>query len=210
MSEATPGGAAATATPAASTEAPKTETPAVTAPKGEAPKADPPKAEKPAAPEKYEFKLPDGVQLDETFAGKASSVFKELGFTQDVATKLVALQGDYMAEIVKQGAAERAQWAEQLKAHKEFGGDKMDATVRAAQKFINTFGAGEEGEALKALLERDGYGNHPGLVIMLARAAKHFDEDTFFGDGPPGAPKESAQEAELRRMYPSMFEKKAS
>ncbi len=73
------------------------------------------------APEKYEFKMPDGMTLDQAAADKITPVFKEIGLSQEKAQKLV----DTFIEIRKETEAA------QEKAFKDFNDKSYKDTIKS-------------------------------------------------------------------------------
>lgn len=140
-----------------------------------------------AAPEKYEFKLPDGIQLDDKGIGAFSEVAKELNLTQDAAQKVLDKMGPVIAgrhaEVLTQA---KAQWVEAAQTDKEYGGEKLAENLAVAKKALDTFGSPE----LRTLLNESGLGNHPELIRAFFRAGKAISEDKFVpatGGSPKGA-----------------------
>jgi hypothetical protein len=155
----------------------------------------------PVVPEKYEFKLPAGVTMDAALVEKATPLLRELGLSNEAANKLVALQLQHQdAQAAEYTARTSKAWLEEIQADKDFGGEKLEATHRASNAFLNQF---DTDHSVAKLLQEFGIGNHPGLIRMMARAAAHFAQDTFHGS--TGVPSVSEEEAQHRKMYPSMF-----
>lgn len=145
-------------------------------------------ADKPAgAPEKYEFKAPEGVQLDAELMGEFEGIARELDLPQDkaqlvvdklapkVAERMVAQQ----AQVVQQA---RTEWADSARADKEFGGDQLPANLAMAHKAMTTFGTPE----LRTLLDESGLGNHPEVIRAFYRAGKAISEDSRVINGQQG------------------------
>jgi hypothetical protein len=139
-------------------------------------------AEKPqGAPEKYEFKAPEGREFDAEIIGKYSEIAKELNLTQDAAQKLVETMGPKIAERqMAQVEAIRNEWAQQSQIDKEFGGDKLNENMSVAKKALDAFGTPE----LRTLLVQSGLGNNPEVIRFMFRAGKAISEDTFVGSSP--------------------------
>lgn len=164
---------------------------------GQNPDNDGAKGDEPAVPEKYEFTMPDGVELDSKAAEEFSAIAKELKLSQadaqriaDVATKMQQKQAEAHAETVKG-------WAEQCKTDKDFGGDNLQQNLSVARKAIDTFGSPE----LKALLNSSGLGNHPEVVRFAFKAGKAVSEDSFVKSGSRVPTPEQSME---KRLYPDM------
>lgn len=152
----------------------------------------------PEVPEKYELKMPEGVELDTAAAEEFSALAKELKLSPadaqrvaDVAVKMQQKQAEKFAETVKG-------WVDQCKTDKEFGGDAFEANRTVARKTIDTFGDSE----LKTLLNSSGIGNHPAVARFVLKIGKAISEDTFLKAGsrvPTGGGDDLA-----KRMYPDM------
>lgn len=130
------------------------------------------------APEKYEFKAPEGKEYDPAFLDAYSEVAKELNLTQGNAQKMI----DTLSLAVSKSQTERIEtirndWAESSKADKEFGGDKLNENLAMAKVAIDQFGTPE----LKQLMNETGIGNHPELIRFFFRAGKALSSDTFVG-----------------------------
>lgn len=154
-----------------------------------------PKATEPVVPESYELKMPDGIELDKTAADEFSSIAKELKLDQasaqkfaDVGAKMAQRQVEKHAELVQS-------WVEQVKADKEFGGDKLEENMAVARKALETFGTPE----LRDVLNATGFGNHPEVIRAFYKMGKAVSEDKFVKGSAPGPQTDIA-----KRMFPSM------
>lgn len=137
---------------------------------------------KPVVPDKYEIKVPEGLQLDAAVLNEYTPIFKELGLTQEAAQKLVE------SNLAIQQAAQARQlqaWEGELKADKDFGGKNFEANVAEAQKAVGRFLTPQD----KAFLDQTGLGNHPGLVKMFLRIGKAISEDAVPATTTPPASK---------------------
>ena len=182
---------------------PKAGEPKAGEPKAGEPKAGEPKPKdgKPAegAPEKYEtFVAPEGVTLDQEMLGKFSGVAKELNLPQAGAQKLVDLAVEHSKQIIasqqSQWAEIRQEWVSEIKADKEFGGEKFNETVVSAKRALGKFGS----EKLVQFLDSTGYGDNAELIRLLARVDKATREDKTV-DGDPAKENKSAAET----LYPN-------
>ncbi|MCK7030066.1 peptidase [Enterobacter kobei] len=137
------------------------------------------KEQKPeGAPEKYEFKPAEGQELDTAALEQFEPIARELNLSNEQAQKMVDLYGTKILPMVQQQQAEAwqkttEQWAEDVKADKEIGGDKLTANLSAAQRALDLFGS----PALKEYLEGTGLGNHPELVKTFIKIGKAMSED---------------------------------
>jgi hypothetical protein len=144
----------------------------VDAGKTEAVKADAPKG----APEKYEFKAPEGRNFDNEVISSFSDIAKELNLSQESAQKILDKVGAKAAERQAQNLeAVRQEWAQTSQADKEFGGDNIQSNLAVAKKALDTFGTPE----LRSLLNESGLGNHPELIRFFYRAGKAISEDQY-------------------------------
>lgn len=172
--------------PAADPENPEGEQPKPGA-EGENPHGDKPaegdkpdddKGKKPeGAPEAYEFKAAEGVELDTEALKDFEPVARELNLTNEQAQKLVDAYPKILAGVQQRQAdawqKQTEGWAEAVKADKEIGGDKLESNLSAAQRALDQFGNPE----LKEYLNVTGMGNHPELVKAFVKIGKAMSED---------------------------------
>lgn len=130
------------------------------------------------APEKYEFKPAEGQELDTAALEQFEPIARELNLTNEQAQKMVDLYGTKIMPMVQKQQAEAwqkttEQWAADVKADKEIGGDKLTANLSAAQRALDQFGTPE----LKEYLNATGLGNHPDLVKTFVKIGKAMSED---------------------------------
>jgi hypothetical protein len=176
QTEATP---APAATPSLLGDAVKTETPATsteTTPAAETKPAETPAKPAEGAPEKYEFKAPEGQQYDSGILSAFEVAAKDSNLSQEAAQKLLDTMSPKIAERqVEQVMALRRDWAEASKTDKEFGGANLEVNLATAKKAYDTFASPE----LKGLLDSTGLGNHPEVIRMLFKVGKSLSEDSF-------------------------------
>lgn len=129
------------------------------------------------APEKYEFQAGEGVELDTEALKDFEPVARDLNLTNEQAQKLVDAYPKILAGVQQRQAeawqAQTEQWAVDVKADKEIGGDKLTANLSAAQRALDQFGTPE----LKEYLNTTGLGNHPDLVKTFVKIGKAMSED---------------------------------
>jgi len=145
-------------------------------PEGKEGKGD--KEEKPeGAPEKYEFSAAEGADLDTEALKDFEPVARELNLTNEQAQKLVDAYPKILAGVQQRQTeawqATTEQWAADVKADKEIGGDKLTANLSVAQRALDQFGT----PALKEYLNTTGLGNHPDLVKTFVKIGKALSED---------------------------------
>lgn len=137
-------------------------------------------AEKAGAPEKYEFKAPEGQSFDEKVIATYSEVARELNLSQDAAQKVL----DRVAPVMQARQVEQFQemqdrtfsaWADETKADKEIGGQRLPENLRLAAKAVDRFG----GKALRALLDESGFGNRREVIAAFAAIGRAISDDSF-------------------------------
>ncbi|HEE9834080.1 TPA: peptidase [Citrobacter freundii] len=148
------------------------------------------------APEKYEFKPAEGQELDAAALEQFEPIARELNLTNEQAQKMVDLYGTKIMPMVQQQQVEAwqettEQWAADVKADKEIGGDKLTGNLSAAQRALAQFGTPE----LKEYLEGTGLGNHPELVKAFVKIGKAMSEDGMVTG------KESGQRSAAEVLY---------
>ncbi|HCJ7329979.1 TPA: peptidase [Enterobacter hormaechei subsp. xiangfangensis] len=136
------------------------------------------------APEKYEFKPAEGQELDTAALEQFEPIARELNLNNEQAQKMVDLYGTKILPMVQKQQAESwqkttEQWAADVKADKEIGGDKLTANLSAAQRALEQFGDQE----LKEYLDTTGLGNHPALVKAFIKVGKAMSEDKVVTGG---------------------------
>lgn len=167
--------AAEPAEPAADPEKPEGEKPEGEKPDGEKKQEQ----QKPdGAPEKYEFKAAEGQDLDAAALEQFEPIARELNLTNEQAQKMVDLYGTQILPMVQKQQSEAwqkttEQWAADVKADKEIGGDKLTASIGVAQRALETFGTPD----LKEYLNSTGLGNHPDLIKFCVKVGHAMSED---------------------------------
>lgn len=129
-------------------------------------------AESQAAEVVYDFKVPEGVQLDTAMADEFKALAKDAKLPADTAQKVVDLAIKREQARAEAFAKQVDDWAKQVKADPELG---KEENLAAARSFVNTFGDDD----LKSLLNSTGMGNHPAVVRALLKASKAISEDKF-------------------------------
>jgi hypothetical protein len=156
-----------------------TETPAVTTEKPAA--AATTTETKPAtegAPEKYEFKAPEGTEYDSEILDAFTGAAKEANLSQDAAQKLIGKMAPALAaRQADQIKVIQDEWRTASAADAEFGGEKLKENLAIAKKALDTFGTPE----LSRLLDESGLGNNPEVIRYFYRAGKAISEDKFVG-----------------------------
>lgn len=191
----TPGGAA-----------PIVEEPKVEEPKDD--KASPLGAKAEVGPVKYEFKLPEGVKLDETKLGEFSTLGNELGLKPEGAQKLL----DYhLTQLSAREASATAaakdsattayttlttKWKNEISSDPELSGANADAAHEILGKALDGFFSKEAREAF----DLTGAGWNPHIVKGILKMAKALTEG---GPTTIGSPRSVKATTPGARLYPS-------
>ena len=191
---------APTSTPAASD--PPADPPPADPPPADPPPADPPEKKPeeeeeeeeegaPKAPEKYEFKMPEGIELDQTTLDEATLLLQELNMTQDNAQKLVDLlikrdarNAEAQVQVAEKYFTDRdTGWLDTLKADTEIGGTNLDKTMAGINTMIQKHDT--DGKFME-FLDQNRLNNAEPLIRFLAKLAPSFAEDSVVnGNGDP-------------------------
>lgn len=120
--------------------------------------------QKPSTPEvvddKTEFKIPDGMKIDEKKMTSFKTVAKELGLTKEQAQKLVDLDAENIKNTDKAFQDMKASWkAETMKMLGENAEQKLGEAAAAFKQF------GDD-EFVK-LMQETGLENHPAVVRVF-------------------------------------------
>lgn len=131
-------------------------------------------------PEKYEFKLPDGLQVDAKLNDAFSKAAKDAGLTQAQAQAVMDVYTkDLMPRIAEMNneaiTAIGKEWETASRTDKEFGGAKFDENIKLAHAAMNRFGT----PALIKALNETRLGNHPEVIRMLWRIGQAVSEDSI-------------------------------
>lgn len=140
------------------------------------------------APVAYDFKLPEGVELDTAVADEFKTVAADLKLAPESAQKVVDFYAKLQAQSAERFVKQVETWGEQVRADKEIGGAKLDENLAVARKAVDTFGSDE----LKSLLNSTGMGNHPEVVKMMVKIGQAISEDKIVRGGPAAQPKDAA------------------
>lgn len=173
-------------------------------------------ASKYKAPDKYDLKLPDKITvIDPTVVERTAAIARELGLSQDNASKMLGLVASEAAretaaalfayspptaELPEGGSKWKEQndaWKTASLADKELGDGKpeqLKASADLAKKVLAKFGDPESIDFVDSVL-----GSNPAALRILVRIGKAMGESALVkGTGdPPPAPKKASEV-----MYP--------
>lgn len=142
-------------------------------------------------PEKYELSLPDGVELDEEVLAAADPVFRELGLSNEQASKVAALHGELLPKAVEKALTEfkeqqstamqeqRETWRGDIKT--QWGAD-YDKNLQLAIKPIVDFGDDE----FKKFINDTGFGDNPVVINYFYNLGKAMQDDKLHVGGQGG------------------------
>lgn len=144
----------------------------------------------------YEFKTPEGMQLDDAAASEWAVAARELGLDQSAAQKAVDIVANMVRRQQESQSRLVASWAEQSQGDTEIGGDRLQENLGVARKALEMFGTPE----LRDVLNMTGLGNHPEIIRAFYRAGKAISEDAFVS----GSPRRADDMDAAKRMFPTM------
>lgn len=151
----------------------------------------------------YEVTLPEGQPLDAEALAAVSPLFKELGLSNEGASKLVSAYAEtvlprvteqVMAGVNADVAATQKAWADESRAAvaddaklepgaRAFDGKPLAQVQSVAAKALDKLGSPE----FREFLNETGLGNHPQMLRFAYRAGSAISEDTSFDRGGPAA-----------------------
>lgn len=172
----------------------------------ETPKQGEPTKEAPKQPPaEIKLTLPKDSVLQQAQVDKIAAFARERGLSQEVAQAALEMQAGQAKEIldghVKAWGERVAGWEKELRAHKEFGGEKLKEFDQGASEVVMKYG----GQEMMKLLNESGYGKHPQVAQFLWNLHKAMRPDKIVT---PKAPSVSAEKADLAdRLFPSAVKK---
>ena len=122
--------------------------------------------------------IPEGMQKDDPLFSDFTNMAKEHGLTGRAAQSFIDLAAKQSAaasqKLLAQWDKQQADWQAEVKADKEFGGDKLAGTLQIFAKVANDPSLSDP--AFREALAFTGAGNHPAIVKTLARWARALSE----------------------------------
>lgn len=160
------------------TETPVVETPAVVeVAEAQKPVEEKPLEATPVEPQTLDLKLPEGSLLPVEHVEKIKAWAQENKVSPEEAQK--ALERDSSTwKAFHEGQVQTVKntieaWPNQLRADKDFGGEKFKETIDLASRVLDKFGDAD----FKTELNKTGLGNHPGLLKWAARVGRAMKSD---------------------------------
>jgi len=143
-------------------------------------------------PEKYDVKLPEGVQLEERF----STAFKKLGFTNAQAQGII----DLHKEIAEQESAKNEALLKQFNEENTKETMKaLGANAKAELAYVAKVKAMLSEDTIEAL-NASGIGNLKSFIFDMAKIGRLFSEEKLVNDKRSALGMEDA----AAKLYPSM------
>jgi hypothetical protein len=121
-------------------------------------------------PGEYQLDMPEGVTVDADLLTAATPVLRDLGLSDEQASKLVPLaqqvQDQFVSGMEAHHAELRSTWQSEAKADATIGGANWNESVRLAGNALNIGGAGP-GSEVRKLLNETGLGDHPAFIRLF-------------------------------------------
>ena len=120
-------------------------------------------------PDKYEFKLQDGLELTPELEADFTAIAKEAKLTQEQASKLIDLHSKVVLDVMHKQEEIVDGWTAECQKQ----GLISRENIAAAKLAVNTFGGSE---AMQVLVNT-GVANHPAIQKMLQNIGGLLMED---------------------------------
>lgn len=148
--------------------------------------------------EEIKFSSAD-ISLDPVLSGEFVGIVNELGIPRDAVAKLVALQEKAMSAASetnsKAWADVQDQWAKDVQADPDLGGQKWPEVQGKIGQLLDTYGSAE----LRQAFDLTGAGNNPHVVRFMSKVASVLSEGGFISSSPTPSTAKSAAEI----LYPN-------
>ena len=124
----------------------------------------------PAVPEKYEFKLAEGLTIGKDLADKLTQIGKASGISQEAMDKLLDMHGSVINAALHQAEQQKNDWMNECTKQ----GLSSEQNLKLAASAVRTFGGGD---AMKILVDT-GAAYHPAVQKMLQTIGSLLQEDS--------------------------------
>jgi hypothetical protein len=155
--------------------------------------------------EDIKLNFPDGVVVDKELVEKFTPLAKEFGLKNDQAQKLVDMYVErnkaQQTAVTEAWTGQQKEWAAANRADKDIGGQAYDANVEMARSAIDRFG----GDVLRKEIDALGIGDNPALLKAWVAVGKAMSPDHVGRIGNRANQGNADEEAQYRKMYPSMY-----
>lgn len=155
--------------------------------------------QEPSVPDKYEFSLPDGVELNDDELGWLSETAKKHELTQAEADKAVAFAMDAVKDVYADIEKQQAEAFEKFKADNRAEWEKA---TDHAEKQLKAEAALKKRELYDYFIDR-GYAHDAKLLAAFADLGRYDTESTSLRGGESGNAEKSAAEV----LWPYMSKK---
>lgn len=152
-------------------------------------------------PDKYEFKVPEGMTLDTTLVDKVSPLFKELKLSQADAQKLADIYIEQQKAMVD---VQSAAFQKFLKDSKDETIKALGANYKADLAYVAKVRDRFLSQETREMLDASGLSNNKALILDLIKIGKLISEDKLVSGRPAGA---AAERSRAEIMYPSAEKK---
>lgn len=166
-------------------------------PKKEEPKEEQSKPSTETKPEPVDYeslKLPEGSQLSREELAVIKKEAKEHGLSLDDAQGIIEVKNDAVKALLSRQTETlknlRQEWKTSWQNDPEYGGDKARESTELAKRAWDKLADNE----LKTLADQTGWGDHPAVLRMLARAGRLFSEDQLIRGNVGTVPKKRSAE----------------
>lgn len=130
----------------------------------------------PAAPQDYEFAIPDGFPVDQTELGNFKEIAHAIKMPQEAATKLIEFEvARYNRSVEAQNAANQAELEKAEGELKTAWSTDYDKNIVIANRAIEKFG----GKDLVNFLTDSGLGRNPMMVQFAYKVGQAMSEATL-------------------------------
>jgi len=137
----------------------------------------------PESPDKYEVKLPEGVQADENFMKGFKELAHKSGILPRQAQPLVEWFTQEASRVMAAEAQAKAAQAKQgIEGLKTEWGAAYDTKIKQANAALSET-LGDLAPDFKKFLNESGLGDHPTLIKAFAKMGENLKEDDLKGDG---------------------------
>ena len=120
-------------------------------------------------PASYDTSLPEGFECNNELLSEFTTLAAQNSISPAAARKLLDLQIRNEQTKVERFMETTNAWRSEIEADAEFGGARMNATIRDAQAALKAYG--KSGSLIRELT-MGGYGNHPNTLRFLARVGR--------------------------------------
>lgn len=154
-------------------------------------KTDDKKSDAPVVPDKYEFKAPEGYEINDEVIADATPIFKELNLTQDQAQKLFDVYAKHATKsqeaLVEHFETMRADWRKEIISDRTIGNGTDGLAPEASQNIaaLKNHLPPELKASFEDAMNLTGAGDNPAFIRAMSILGKAFREGTHVRGGNP-------------------------